>query len=143
MILQSTRMCIIACRDLVKGFYENKKITAPQIAERYGMNVRMLNRTLSILVRQGLLSSQVGGIEPGYIFTKNPSEITLYDILSILEGDVKMQCCKEILGNDGCINQNKETCIIYKTINKGLLDIRKELMKINLTQDYQNYIVNN
>lgn len=142
MFLQSTRMCLIACRYLVEGYMQNKRITAPQISKRFGMNVRMLNPAFSQLVRHGLLSSQVGGTEPGYIFTKDPKEITIYDILLTLEGEVKMQCCKEILSTEGCIKQEKETCLIYNTINKGLKDLKYELMKINLTQDYLNYTGN-
>ena len=46
MFLNSTRYGLIACRYLVRGYYEGVWLSAPEIAEHYGMNVRALTPSL-------------------------------------------------------------------------------------------------
>ena len=54
MFLNSTRYGLIACRYLVRGYYEGVWLSAPEIAEHYGMNVRALTPSLRQLSRAGI-----------------------------------------------------------------------------------------
>lgn len=120
MILTVTRLGIMACRYLAKGYYENRYISAPEIAEHYNMNVRALMPALRQLTRMGILRSRVGGNTPGFIFAKDPKEITLYQILNVLEGDTHFECCKELVPDLKCDCETNESCGIY-TLFHGII----------------------
>lgn len=117
MILIVTRLGIIACRYLVKGYAENRYVSAPEIAEYYNMNVRALMPALRQLTRVGILRSRVGGVTPGFIFARNPAEITMHEILSALEGDPKFACCKELISDLKCDCTDKSQCGIFHLLS--------------------------
>lgn len=86
MFLMSTKMCIISCSAFVDGYYAGRKTTATSLAKKFGLNIRTLNPSLNKLIHAGILRSQVGGVDRGYIFTRDPKEITIADIIEAVEG---------------------------------------------------------
>lgn len=135
MFLVNTRISLIVCRSLVEGFRLNRRITAPELADKYKINLRMINTSLRQLVRAGILNSQTGGHTPGFIFSKDPSEIKLYDVIAALEGHSRMECCRKIISGVECDISNCDECLVYITINKGLDDLSDSLKSISLS-DY-------
>ena len=73
---------------MVSNYYSGVPIKIPEIADVYGFKPRSINPSFSKLVKAGILSSRVGGTydQRGFMFTKDPKEITLYDIVYALEG---------------------------------------------------------
>ena len=136
MLHSSTRLCLIACRLLVSEYRAGRRICAPKIAEHYKMNVRMLNQSLNMLVRCGILLSKTGGDNPGYIFARDPQLISLRDVWFALEGDTALKCCREILTSTVCDILDPEDCLVYATINHGYMRIKNELTEISLQQYY-------
>lgn len=134
MFLASTRCGLIACRLLVKGYYENRYTTAPEIAERYNMNVRALMPALRQMTKFGILRSRVGGNRPGFIFSKPPSEITILEVLIALEGNNEMQCCKELILGLNCDCKSQKDCSIYKLFGDMVVDIKKKLEGISIEE---------
>lgn len=67
MLTNPTRYGLIACRYLAWGWHYGVWLNAPEIAERYRINVRALSPALLRLVQAGILHSRVGGPKPGYI----------------------------------------------------------------------------
>lgn len=134
MILTVTRLGIIACRYLVKGYDENRYISAPEIAEHYNMNVRALMPALRQMTRMGMLRSRVGGKEPGFIFAKDPAEITLYNVLSVLEGDAQFNCCKELMPELKCDCQDKTQCGIFSLFNGVIGSATNRLNDISISE---------
>lgn len=137
MFLVSTRISLIVCRGLVKSFEKNKKISAPELATRYNLNVRILNTSLRNLVKAGILNSQVGGNEPGFIFSKNPRLISLYEIVTIFEGESKMMCCKDVISNIKCDVDDCANCLVYGGINQNLRDLSEKLKSISIYDHYK------
>lgn len=121
MILIATRLGIIACSYLANGYYEHRYISAPEIAERYNMNVRALMPALRQLTRVGILRSRVGGSTPGFIFSKDPAEFTLLQILNALEGSTDFPCCKELVPNLKCHCEDETKCKVISLFN-GAID---------------------
>lgn len=121
MIRIATRLGIIACRYLVQGYYENRYICAPEIAEQYNMNVRALMPSLRQLTRMGILRSRVGGSTPGFIFAKDPKHFTLLQVLIALEGDVHFECCKKLIPGLKCDCRENTGCGVYTLFN-GVID---------------------
>lgn len=121
MIRIATRLGIMACRYLVKGYYENSYISAPEIAEYYNMNVRAVMPSLRQLTRAGILRSRVGGNTPGFIFAKDPGELTLHQIMVALEGDAHFECCRELVPGLNCDCKENDGCGIYALFH-GIID---------------------
>ena len=137
MLRLSTRLMLIAASHLVRGYHNKVKVTAPYIAERCNMNPRALMPALRRLTQVGILRSQTGGSEPGFILSRDPSEITMYEVISALEDDMLMPSCKEINDKLNCEITNCENCPIYKVINIGISRITTELKNTSLLQHYE------
>jgi Rrf2 family protein len=56
-----------------------------ELAKRRGIPVQFLEQLFAVLRRAGLLKSQ-RGVKGGYSFAKDPSEITVLDIVELLDG---------------------------------------------------------
>lgn len=73
-----------------------------QIAERQGIPEQYLEQLIAVLRREGLVSS-VRGAQGGYYLGKPPGEITMQDLVRVLEGPIGLcdcledeQCCEKI-----------------------------------------------
>ena len=136
MFLSSTHFGLIACRYLAEGYENGIRISAPDIAARYNMNKRALMPALRRLTQVGILRSQVGGRDPGFIFSKDPKEISLYDVIYALEGTNEMDCCKEIISEISCDMKRCCDCIVYKTIKTGMSQINDQLKETSVYEHY-------
>lgn len=134
MFLASTRYALIACRSLTRGYFENRYSAAPDIAEVLNINVRALMPALRQLTRAGILRSRVGGKEPGFIFARHPREITLFEVLTALEGDNEVVCCKEVNPELRCDCASKNGCFIYTIFSDLTHQVKIKLTKINMEE---------
>ena len=132
MLLLSTRLFLIASSYLVQGYGDKVKVTAPNIAERYKMNSRALMPSLRRLTQVGILKSQIGGREPGFILSRDPDDISMYEIITALEGEFKMASCHDLISDVECDIKKCENCTVYKIINKGILSTVENLKKTSL-----------
>lgn len=136
MFLVSTRVCLIACRFLVQGYLNEKRMTAPEIAKEFNVNVRSVNPGLRQLVRAGILRSMTGGTNPGFIFAKDPKSISLFDIVYTLEGEINMLCCRDIIKGVDCNMDDCAKCLVYGSINNGFKLIHENLKSISIYDHY-------
>lgn len=127
-MLTSTRLGLIACRYLAQAYYDQIRLTAPQLAAHYNMNVRSLMPALRGLTKVGILHSQIGGKTPGFILAKPPKEVSVYDIIVALEGKVKTPCCKEIIVGPTCdcskSNQCKLRSLFDDIVDQSMLKLK-------------------
>lgn len=132
MLLACTRYGLIACRYLTEGYYGNRYIPAPEIAEKYNMNIRALMPALRQLTRAGILRSRVGGTEPGFIFSRDPETISMLEILSALEGNLKITCCREIIKGLKCDCHSKEHCVILSLLGNLFDQGKSNLSRLSI-----------
>ena len=137
MLLLSTRLLLIVSSYLVEGYNNKVKITAPDIAKRYNVNSRALMPSLRRLTQAGILKSQVGGRDPGFIFARDPATISMYEFIATLEGEFYMSSCREIIDNASCDINDCNNCRIYKIINKGILTTINRLKNTSLCDQYK------
>ena len=133
MLLISTRLFLIASTCLAQCYADKIKITAPYIAEKYNMNSRALMPALRRLVQVGILKSQVGGRTPGFILARKPSSISMYEIITALEGEFKMPCCREIMNDMKCGIDDCNDCSVFQIINKGIFETINSLKNTTLS----------
>lgn len=107
--------CKYAVRALIyigmKGSEENRA-NARIIANELGIPMQFLSKILQIFVRKGLLKS-VKGPTGGFFLARKPEEITLYDIVKIIDGPGFFETC--LIGTGLCQSStNKiERCPVH------------------------------
>lgn len=134
MVHIATRLGIIACRYLVQSYYENRYISAPEIAKHYNMNVRALMPALHQLTKAGILRSRVGGNTPGFIYSKDPKEFSLHQIIVVLEGEPHFACCNELITDLKC-DKKCEDCILLSLFNGIIKNVKKQLSAITIAEE--------
>lgn len=77
---------IMAAVDLAMNG-KNEPIQARTIAKRQSIPVRFLEQVLHAMKKAGLVDS-IRGAQGGYLLLKNPSELSMADILEALDGPV-------------------------------------------------------
>ncbi|MDR9745795.1 Rrf2 family transcriptional regulator [Paenibacillus taichungensis] len=63
--------------------HENEKLTSTQISERIRVNPARIRRVLSSIKKVGYVKSKEG-IDGGYVLSKDPHEITLKDVYTLV-----------------------------------------------------------
>lgn len=92
---------------------------AKHIAEMNDIPYRFTLKILRKIVQAGYLRSYRGA-NGGYALNKKPSEITMLNIIEVIDGPVAMNIC---LTDEGCKNSSK--CNVRKKlvqIQKGLIN---------------------
>jgi Rrf2 family protein len=110
-------MIELAINNTSEGVYQK------DIAKNQGLSIKYLDQIIHSLKVAGLISN-VKGKKSGYILTKNPSEITIYEIHLAFENDIcvidcmssNFQCDRE----EGCTVQK-----FWKGLNHVVIDYFK------------------
>lgn len=98
-----------------------------QIAEELGLKQPTTAKLLKILNAKKIVSSQ-RGCNGGYTLAKPISEITLYDVITTIEGDIGLTDCT--FANKGELCVVNKTCALkhsWVTINDFILGVMKKL----------------
>jgi len=132
MFLRSTKLALIAMHHLVEKYYEGVNSAAPNIAEVYNMNPRALMVALRRLTQVGILKSQTGGTHPGFILSKDPKDITMYEFIEALEDINKMTECRNEIEGVNCKFDNCEKCKVYNIVDLGINEVYEQLKVLSL-----------
>ena len=132
MFLRSTKLALIGMHYLVERYYDGINVTAPEISKVYNMNPRALMVALRRLTQVGILKSQVGGVHPGFRLSKDPKEISMYDIIVSLEGISAMNECRNQVEGVSCQLDDCGKCKIYNVMNSGINKMYEELKSLSL-----------
>lgn len=133
MLSNPTRYGLIACRYLVWGWHHGTWLTAPEIAGRYGMNVRALSPALQRLVMAGILRSRRGGTRPGFMIARNPHVVNMLEILRALEGGLHVDCCRRVIPGLQC-SCDTDSCRVCSLFGGILGDLRVRLSGVSLEE---------
>jgi len=88
------------------AIYDAKKpISLNTISKREGISLIFLEQIFHKFKKCGLVKS-IRGPKGGYILDKNPSGISIYDVVSVLEGDVYPGQCNTLQGKN-CTKREK------------------------------------
>jgi Rrf2 family protein len=87
------RYGVRALLELATG-YKGGPIPINKLAERQEISAKYLEQLLIPLKAAGLVSS-VRGARGGYVLARDPAQVSLYDIVSVLEGPVVVVDCVE------------------------------------------------
>ena len=116
-------------------------IPLKNIANKQNISEQYLEQIFSSLKKSGLVKS-VRGAQGGYFLAKEPKEITVGDILIVLEGPVSLSNC--VLDEDICENSNKcITKVVWERMKKGIEDVINSITLQDMIDDYNKNILEN
>ncbi|MBC8632424.1 Rrf2 family transcriptional regulator [[Eubacterium] tenue] len=105
-----------------------------QIAQRQNISEQYLEQIFSSLKKSGLIKS-VRGAQGGYLLVKEPKDITVGDILRVLEGPISISDCvmdEHICENSGiCV-----TKVVWERIKQGIEDVINSITLQDMVDDY-------
>lgn len=118
------------------GLYSEKETVSIQsIARRQNISVSYLEQLMALLKKAGIVQS-VRGAMGGYRLGKPADEISVGDILRVLEGSLEAVVCP---GNeqDG-VCEGQEICVakyVWKRINDSITDAVDSMMLCELIEE--------
>lgn len=104
------------------------------IAKNQNISEQYLEQIFSILKKSGLIKS-VRGAQGGYLLGKDAKDISVGEILVVLEGPVSLSEC--VLDEDVC--ENSGTCItkiVWEKLKKGIEDVINSITLQDMINDY-------
>ena len=124
-LTKKTEYGIIAIKHLMdagsRSDNGNAVVSTTDMAEMYNIPRGILGKVMQQLARNGLVRS-VQGVGGGYILERDPAEISLNDVVNIIEGPVEMVECITLEG-DEC--SQHERC----NIQAPFLNIQRRLTR--------------
>jgi len=95
-------VCRVAC------LYEEGPVSIQTIARKEKIPTRYLEQIMTRLRREGILES-TRGPGGGYTLSRSPDQISLWEIIRILEGNVPVVWCTDEDREDHC--SREQTCM--------------------------------
>ncbi len=112
----------------------NEPIPLKLIAERQKISDQYLEQIFSALKKAELVRS-VRGAQGGYFLYKKPSEITVGNILRVLEGNLKITDCQ--MDEDLCENSNScATKGVWTRLQKSMEAVVDSITLQDMVDDY-------
>lgn len=116
--------------------YGGEPTNIKSIAERQGISELYLEQLFASL-RKAKLVKSIRGALGGYILSREPSDITIYDIMQVLEGPVEIAEC---LGDEN-ICSNTDCCttrLLWARIKDSIDDVLKSTTLKDMVDDSKN-----
>lgn len=113
---------------------KNSPVPLKYIAKKQSISDQYLEQIFSSLKKSGLVKS-VRGAQGGYLLAKEPKDITVGDILTVLEGPVSVSDC--VLDEDICENSGVcVTKVVWEKIKKGIEEVIDSITLQDMINDY-------
>lgn len=116
--------------------YGDEPISLKSIAERQEISEYYLEQLIAVLRRENLVKS-VRGAQGGYVLSKEPSKITVGEILNVLEGPLEISEC---IVDDERIECSKAnycpTRLIWVKIKNAVNDVVNSISLSDMVDDY-------
>ena len=113
--------------------YGEQPVSIKSISERQNISEYYLEQLFSSLRRAKLIKS-VRGAQGGYILNRKPEEITIQDVLDVLEGPIEVSNCLE----DGACN-NIDCCatrLLWKKLKNSIDSVTSSINLKDIVDDY-------
>jgi Rrf2 family protein len=124
------RFLLDLCQHQGEGY-----VSLKSIAERQGISKKYLEHIISMFNPTGLLNIS-RGYQGGYQLSKEPSEITVADILRVTEGGLAPVTCLEG-ETEGC--ERRENCLtlgVWKGLERVIADYLEDITLQDILDEY-------
>ena len=109
-------------------------ISIKTIANKQNIPEQYLEQIFSKLKKAELIKS-VRGAQGGYLLSKKASEITVYDVVTVLEGPVSISEC--LIDKEAC--ENSDICVtklVWAKIRDAIEDVMKSITLCDMVNEY-------
>jgi Rrf2 family protein len=116
-----------------------KCVSLCSIAQRQGISEPYLEQLMAALKKAGFVKS-VRGPQGGYILNKTPEEISVGDILRILEGPMYPVDCLSDSDRSSCGGSDCSTCVtkpLWEKLYSSMTDVLESYSLRDLASAYQ------
>ena len=121
---------LVALMDICL-YSRSEAVTLKSVSKRQDISERYLEQIFSILRKGGIINSKKGA-QGGYFLARKPKDITVGEILNILEGYVKIVSPSEEKNDIECFMQKK----IWNNINRQIETYFNSITLEELVKDY-------
>ncbi|MDR3564392.1 MAG: Rrf2 family transcriptional regulator [Negativicutes bacterium] len=120
--------------------YGQGPISLKSVAERQGISEHYLEQLMGVLRKSGYVKS-VRGAQGGYTLTKDPTQITVGDIIKIMEGPIAPVDCllSDAPDNDYC--QRATFCVtrgVWAKVRDSINTVLDSISLADLCSDEKN-----
>lgn len=105
--------------------YGQGLVPAPSIAQKHGISIKFLEQILLDLRRAGILHSRQG-IHGGYYLAKSPEEVTIGEVVRILDGTIAPIRCVSKMSYERCTCPDENLC----ELRLIMLDVRNAISNV-------------
>ncbi|MGK0469532.1 RrF2 family transcriptional regulator [Clostridium sp.] len=113
--------------------YGEQPISIKNISQRQNISEYYLEQLFSSLKKAKLIKS-IRGAQGGYILNRAPEEITIQDVINVLEGPIEVSNCLE---DDACNNIDCcATRILWKKIKDSIDSVTSSITLKDIVDDY-------
>ncbi|OKZ88335.1 RrF2 family transcriptional regulator [Clostridium sp. 29_15] len=109
----------------------SEAVTLKSVSKRQNISERYLEQIFSILRKGGIITSKKGA-QGGYFLARTAADITVGEILNILEGDLKIVSPSEERNDIECFMQKN----IWNNINRQIEEYFNSVTLEALVKDY-------
>ena len=116
--------------------YGKDPISIKTIAEKQKISEYYLEQLFAPLRKANIITSNRGA-QGGYILSRAPEEISVYDIIAVLEGPIEISQCLD----EGVTCDNTDCCatrLLWSRLKKSIDDITKSTSLKDIVDDYNN-----
>lgn len=121
---------LVALMDICL-YSRSEAVTLKSVSKRQDISERYLEQIFSILKKGGIINSKKGA-QGGYFLARKPKDITVGEILNILEGYLKIVLPSEEKNDIECFMQKK----IWNNINRQIETYFNSITLEELVKDY-------
>lgn len=126
--MKITREADYALRIVAMLAKKGRQMEAKVIAEENKIPYRFTLKILRKMVQSGYLKSY-RGVNGGYVLNMKPCEITLRDIIEVIDGEIALNIC---FSGEEC--GNRENCMIRSKLAKAQTALMRELDSITFKE---------
>lgn len=120
--------------------YDDKPVSIKVISKRQNISDYYLEQLFSSLRKAKLIRS-IRGAQGGYVLNRKPEEITVADIIDVLEGPIEIAECLE-----GVECNNIDACatrLLWKKIKTNIDGVLKSVTLQDIVNDYEDIKLRN
>ncbi|ABK61898.1 MULTISPECIES: RrF2 family transcriptional regulator [Clostridium] len=114
--------------------YGESPMSIKSIAKRQNISELYLEQLFSPLRKAKLIKS-IRGAQGGYVLNKHPKDISVSDIINVLEGPIEISSCVD---TGECDNMNVcPTRLLWKKIKKSIDKVTESVTLQDMANDYK------
>lgn len=120
--------------------YGEAPVSIKSISQRQNISEYYLEQLFSSLRKAKLIKS-IRGAQGGYVLNRLPEEITVADVIDVLEGPIEISDCVE-----GAVCHNVDCCatrILWQKIKTSIEEVTNSVTLKDIVDDYNEMQENN